>query len=144
MSVSRFLIIVMSKTPSLPDPHPAPSTGRFPSRKRPACVSRASANERRSAATVDAVRRLVHRFADRGAERVGGNGDAGADDRQDERIFGGRSAAVVQQKVLDHGHVTSPIPRRISPAPTIPRAVWDRECPARLRARPTSRPWNAS
>jgi len=53
---------------------------------------------------LDAVRRTVHGIADGAAEEDRGNGDAGADDRQDQRILGGRSPALVFPKLNKSAH----------------------------------------
>src|SRR5438445_6648340 len=46
----------------------------------------------------------VDRRGNCSAQRTGSDGNAGAHDRKDQRIFGGSSTRLVTQKGLEHGH----------------------------------------
>lgn len=68
----------------------------------------------------DAVSGLIHRVGDRSTKRERRDCDAGANDGEDERIFGRRSARFVVPEVHQNLHVRALLlwPRPTSPKPS--------------------------
>src|SRR6185369_12703967 len=62
----------------------------------------------RSSVRLHAVRRTVHRGRNSATERDRGDRNGGADNRENERVFGGRSTRVIAQHVDESLHVTIP------------------------------------
>ena len=56
----------------------------------------------------DAVRRVLHRVRDGIAQSESGQRDRAADDRQKQRIFGGRSAGLITQHTNERFHFIIP------------------------------------